>query len=92
MVDLGGGGGGRFEGFNRTPLWAAPNDRLNGTPLSGYRTKKTAVVVVALKMIEMGVVSKISHALHMQEYNRTPLQEIVHVDPPQGGVSVTIKF
>ena len=33
---------------HRTPLWAAPSTkkytdvRLNGTPLSGYRTKKTA--------------------------------------------------
>ena len=37
-------------GVHRNPLWAAPSTkkytgvRLNGTPLSGYRTKKTAAM------------------------------------------------
>ena len=46
---------GWFLGFHGTPLWAAPSlalmigyevliDRLNGTPLSVYRTKKTTVM------------------------------------------------
>ena len=45
VADLGG-----FWRFRQNPLWAAPivlrgtGDRLNGTPLSGYRTKKTAAM------------------------------------------------
>ena len=49
---------GWFLGFHGTPLWAAPStikevlmigygeliDKLNGTPLSVYRTKKTTAM------------------------------------------------
>ena len=36
-----------IPGCTGTPLWAAPSTilvRLNGTPLFGYRTKKTAAM------------------------------------------------